>query len=249
MSNGREPQVIDTFLALTDTLVRDFDALDMLSMLSERCVQLLDVTAAGVILTDGTGPEGALSVAAASSERTRLLEVFAVAIDGGPCVDCVRSGQPVFTSDLTAPGARERWPRYAEVATDAGFHATHALPMRLRDDVVGVLTLLHTDQHVLADPDSRLGQALADAATIGLLHERAVRHAETVQEQLQGALNSRVIIEQAKGVLAHQANLDPEEAFTIMRSHARGHGLRLTDLARDVVDRTVDLTSLVRPAL
>src|ERR1044071_7697240 len=101
--NGREPQVIDTFLSLTDTLVRDFDALDMLTMLSERCVELLDVTAAGVILTDGTGREGGLSVAAASSERTRLLEVFAVAIEGGPCVDCVRTGQPVFTSDLTSP--------------------------------------------------------------------------------------------------------------------------------------------------
>ena len=249
MSNGREAQVIDTFLALTDTLVGDFDSLDMLTMLSERSVELLDVTAAGVILTDGTGPDGALSVAAASTERTRLLEVFAVGIDAGPCVDCVRSGQPVISEDLSRSGARDRWPHYTQGALDAGFRATHALPMRLRGDVVGVLTLLHTDQHTLTDVDTRLGQALADAATIGLLHERAVRRAETVTEQLQHALHSRVIIEQAKGVLATQADIRPDEAFTVLRSHARSHGLRLTDLARNVVERTVDLTSIVRPAL
>jgi GAF domain-containing protein len=245
MSNGRETRVIDAFVTLTDTLVQDFDALDMLTMLSERCVELLDVDAAGVILTDGTG---GLSVAAASSEQSRLLEVFAVAIDAGPCVDCVRSGRAVFSDDLTTATARQQWPRYAPGALDAGFRSTHALPMRLRDDVIGVLTLLHTDQHTLAESDARLGQALADAATIGLLHERAVQQAWTVQEQLQGALNSRVIIEQAKGVLAVQVDISPDDAFTVLRSHARSHGLRLTELARGVIERTVDLTSIVRPA-
>jgi len=247
VSNGREPRVIDTFLTLTDTLTRDFDALDMLTTLSESCVELLDVSAAGVILADTQG--GGLSVAAASSERTRLLGVFAVATGAGPCVDCVRTGLPVISEDLTTPSARQRWPRYVAGAHEAGFRATHALPMRLRDDVIGVLTLLHTDHHTLTDADTRLGQALADAATIGLLHERAVRHAETVQEQLQGALDSRVIIEQAKGVLAGSTDLAPEDAFSVLRSHARGQGIRLTDLARGVVDGTVDLTSIVRPAL
>lgn len=238
MSNGREPQVIDTFLALTDTLVHDFDALDMLTMLAERCTELLDVSAAGVILADG---QGGLSVAAASSERSMLLEVFAVAINGGPCVDCVRTGRPVTSDDLAAVGARQRWPRYAQGAEDAGFRATHALPMRLHDEVIGVLTLLHTDRHTLLDQDARLGQALADAATIGLLHERAVRHVETVQEQLQGALNSRIIIDQAKGVLATRTDLTPDGAFTVLRSHARTHGLRLTELARGVVEGEVDI--------
>lgn len=247
MSNGRELQVIDTFLALTDTLVGEFDALDFLTMLAERSVELLDVSAAGVILTDGNG--GALSVAAASSERSRLLEVFAVAIDAGPCVDCVHTGEPVISEDLTSTIAQKRWPRFTPGAAQAGFRAVHALPMRCRGQVIGVLTLLHTDTHTMTGPDARLGQALADAATIGLLHERAVRHAETVSEQLQGALNSRVIIEQAKGVLAAQAKIGPDDAFTILRSHARSHGLRLSDLARGVVERSVDLTSIVRPAL
>ena len=244
MSNDREPRVVETFLALTDTLVRQFDAIEMLTMLAERSVELLDVAAAGIILNDG---RGGLSVSGASSERSRLLEVFAVAIDAGPCVDCVRTGRPVIAEDLAAPEARERWPRFAGGAVDAGFRAAHALPMRLRDDVIGVLTLLHTRPHALTDPDSRLGQALADAATIGLLHERALRHAETVHEQLQNALNSRVIIEQAKGVLATRADVSPDHAFTVLRGHARSHGLRLTDLCREVVEGALDLSAAARP--
>jgi len=240
--NGREPQVIDTFLSLTDTLVSDFDALDMLTVLSERCVELLDVTAAGVILSDG---RNGLSVAAASSERSRLLELFAVAIDSGPCLDCVRDGVAVISGDLDSAEARRVWPHYTQGALEAGFHATHALPMRLRDDVIGVLTLLSTSPRPLGDDDARLGQALADAATIGLLSERAVRRAETVQEQLQSALNSRVIIEQAKGVLAATGDLTPEEAFVRLRAHARGRSRRLTDLARDVVERTVDARTVL----
>lgn len=242
MSNSRETRVIDAFLTVTDTLVHDFDALDMLTMLSERCVELLDVHAAGVILTDGTG---GLSVAAASSEQSRLLEVFAVAIDAGPCVECIRTGEAVVSEDLCTPAAREQWPRYAPGALGAGFRSTHALPMRLRGEVIGVLTLLHTDRHTLGESDARLGQALADAATIGLLHERAVQQAWTVQEQLQGALNSRVIIEQAKGVLSGQTGLQPDEAFTALRSLARQRGTRLTDLARAVVERTVDPATLL----
>ena len=212
---------------------------------SERSVELLDVSAAGIILVDGTG---GLSMAAASSERSRLLGVFAVAIDSGPCVDCVRTGRPVISPDLTSPGAHQAWPRYAAGAHEAGFRATHALPMRLREDVIGVLTLLHTDRHTLTEGDARLGRALADAATIGLLHERAVRHAETVQEQLQGALASRVIIEQAKGVLTAALDLAPDEAFTHLRRYARGRGARLTDVARAVVDRTLDPATVIGSA-
>lgn len=218
-------------------------------MLAERSVELLGVSAAGVILADVPGGHGGLSVAAASSERSRLLEVFAVAIDSGPWVDCVHTGQPVISPDLTDPAALARWPRFAAGAAQAGFRAAHALPMRCREQVIGVLALLHTAPHTLEEPETRLGQALADAATIGLLHERAVRHAETVTEQLQGALNSRVIVEQAKGVLAGQAGVSPEDAFLVLRSHARSHALRLSQLCRDVVTGTIDLATIARPAL
>lgn len=246
MGNGRETQVIDTFLSLTDTLVADFDALDFLTHLSERCVELLDISAAGVILVDG---RGGLGMTAASSERSRLLELFAVAIDAGPCVDCVHTGAPVISPDLTTPDARRRWPRFAAGAAEAGFRAAHALPMRLRGDVIGVVNMLHTDAHVLTGADARLGQALADAATIGLVSERAVRRAETVAEQLQGALDSRVIVEQAKGVLAGHLRATPDEAFTALRQHARSRGLRLSEVAHGVVEGRVDAADVVRPTV
>lgn len=246
MNTTREPLVIDTFLSLTDTLVHDFDAIDMLTMLTERSVDLLEVTAAGVILANG---QHGLSVAAASTEATRLLELFAVAIDSGPCIEAVRTGETVLSGNLASPESLNRWPRYTSQALDSGFHATHAVPMRLRDDVVGVLTLLHTDRSLLDDDDLRLSRALADAATIGLLHERALRRAETLQEQLQGALTSRIIIEQAKGVLAAHGGISPEAAFAALRGHARRHGTRLTPLAREIVEQGIDptLVLLERP--
>lgn len=234
---GRERRVAETFVALTDSLVTDFDAVDLMTTLAERSAELLDVAAAGVLLTDG---RGGLSVAAASLERSRLLEAFVVAIDAGPCVDCVRTGEPVTCEDLGVEP--RRWPRFAAGADEAGFRAVHALPMRLRDEVVGVLTLLHTDPHVLADDDRRLGQALADAATIGLLSERAVRNADVVAGQLRGALESRVLIEQAKGVLAARHGFSPDRAFQVLRNAARRRGRRLSALADDVVAGTVDLT-------
>ena len=228
-------RVLDTFVALTDTLVSDYDALDYMSMLVERAAEVLDVSAAGVILLDA---RGGLSVAAASSEQSRLLELFAVAIDAGPCVECVRSGAAVTCVDIVSD---TRWPRFSTGAAEAGFRAFHALPMRLRSDVVGVLTLLHSEPMTLGEDDRRLGQALADAAAVGLLHERAVRRAEVVAEQLQLALNSRVIIEQAKGVVAGTMATTPDEAFTLLRRHARTTGLKLTQLCRDVVDGRVEL--------
>lgn len=240
----REERVIDTFLALNDTLVSDFDAAAFLAMLAARSVELLDVSAAGIILRDG---HGGMSVAAASSERSRLLEMFAVAVDSGPCVDCLGTGRPVVCGDLTGAEASRRWPRFVAGAAEAGFRAVHALPMRLRGEVLGVLGLMHTDLHDLSAPDRRLGQALADAATIGLVHEREVRHAEALSEQLHGALQSRIVIEQAKGALAHRAGVSTAEAFVLLRGHARSRGMRLADLAPAVVDGSVDLAAIAPP--
>jgi GAF domain-containing protein len=234
MNGDREKRLTETFVTLCDTLVSEYDALEYMSMLAERTAEMLDAAAAGVILIDG---RGGLSVAAASSERSRLLEVFAVAIDAGPCVDCVRSGVAVSVPDISLETTR--WQRFATGAAEAGFLSFHALPMRLRDDTVGVLTVLDTKPGDLDDADRRLAQALADATTIGLLHERAVRRAETVSEQLQLALNSRVVIEQAKGVVAALRSISPDDGFVLLRSYARRNGRKLTELCRDVVnDRT-----------
>jgi GAF domain-containing protein len=220
----------DTFVELADTMVADFDVIDFLHLLTDRSVALLGASAAGVMLAD---PRGELRVAAASSEEAGLLELFQLQNDQGPCLECFRTGQPVTASDLTGPA--QRWPRFAEAVTRAGFATVEALPMRLRDQVVGALNLFRAGPARFYPADLRIGQALADVATIGLLHERNVRRRETVAEQLQGALNSRVIIEQAKGKLAERLGIDMDRAFTMLRDYARNTNQHLTDVARDFV--------------
>jgi len=230
-----EVQLADVFVEMADTLVDDFDVIDFLHGLAERCVQLLGVSAAGLLLTD---QQGALQVVAASSERIRLLELFQLQTDQGPCVDCFRTGQPVSVTDLPAAG---RWPRFTAAAAEVGYAAVHALPMRLRDEVIGALNLFDTDPGPLDAAKLRIGQALADVATIGLLQQRAIRRRDVLTEQLQTALNSRILIEQAKGVLAERLQVHLDDAFALLRDSARRHNRRLSDLARAVVDGTEQL--------
>ena len=220
----------ETFVELTDTMVADFDVIDFLHVLTDRSVVLLDVSAAGLLLAD---PRGELRVVAASSEAARLLELFQLQNDQGPCLDCFRTGQPV-TAGLDAEA--HRWPRFAAAARQAGFAAVQALPMRLRDQVIGALNLFRAVPGAFDPADIRIGQALADVATISLVHERSMRHSDTVNEQLQTALNSRVIIEQAKGKLAERLGLDMDQAFSVLRDHARTRNLRLSDVALAFID-------------
>ena len=222
-----------TFVELTDTMVADFDVIDFLHVLTDRSVQLLDVSAAGLLLAD---PRGVLRVVAASSEAARLLELFQLQNDQGPCLDCFRGGQPVTVADLNAEA--QRWPRFTAAAQQAGFAAVQALPMRLRGQVIGALNLFRAIPGAFDPANVRVGQALADVATISLLHERSMRHSDLLHEQLQAALNSRVIIEQAKGKLAERLGIDTTEAFSILRSFARNRNRRLADLAQALIDGT-----------
>ncbi|GAB3938618.1 hypothetical protein GCM10027614_19030 [Micromonospora vulcania] len=175
---------------------------------------------------------------AASSERTRLLELFQLQTDQGPCLDCFHSGQPVSVADLPIGG---RWPRFTAAAAEVGFAAVHALPMRLRTEVIGALNLFDVQPGALDADKLRMGQALADVATIGLLQQRAIERGDILTEQLQTALNSRVLIEQAKGVLAERLQVDVGEAFVLLREGARRHNRRLSDVARAIVDGTEQL--------
>ena len=227
----------ETFVELTDTMVAGFDVIDFLHVLTDRSVLLLDVSAAGLLLAD---PRGELRVVAASCEAARLLELFQLQSDQGPCLDCFRSGQPVAAADLDAEA--QRWPRFAPAARKAGFAAVQALPMRLREQVIGALNLFRAGPGAFDPADVRIGQALADVATISLLQERSMRHSDTLNEQLQTALNSRVVIEQAKGKLAERLGLDMGQAFSLLREHARARNLRLSALAQAVIDGTPNLT-------
>lgn len=235
-----DERLAQTFVELADTLVDEFDLVEFLHILVDRCVELLDVSAAGLMLADF---RGRLQVMASSSENIRLLELFQLQNDDGPCLECYRTGQPVDHPDLTC--ANDRWPRFAPAATEAGFRTVHALPMRLRAEILGAFNLFHTESHQLDSSVTQIGQAMADVAAIGLIQERSLRHHETLTDQLQIALNSRIIVEQAKGVLAERRGINPSEAFTLLRDYARNHHQRLTELAGAVVDGTTTATDLL----
>ncbi|MFF1699698.1 ANTAR domain-containing protein [Streptomyces sp. NPDC058257] len=228
-----------TFVELADTLVADFDLIDFLRLLTDRCVGMLGVSAAGVLLADR---DGALRVMAASDEQVRLLELFQLQNDEGPCLDCFRTGTPVTVPDLRTQSAR--WPRFTAQAQLHGFGAVQALPMRLRDEVVGALNLFRAAPGPFDPVGTPIAQALADVATISLLQQRSTHRATALNEQLQTALNSRVLIEQAKGKLAERHNMDMEQAFIALRRYARAHNRRLSDVARAFVEDSEPLAGL-----
>ncbi|MEV8015565.1 GAF and ANTAR domain-containing protein [Streptomyces sp. NPDC086554] len=236
-SPPREERLSAAFVELADTLVRDFDVIGFLHTLAEHCVDLLDVSAAGVLLST---PTGQVVDAAASDERIRVLEMNSIEWDEGPCRDCVLGGQQVPDVPLDTEAARKRWPRFAPCAVELGLTSVVAAPLRLHDQVIGALNLFRSEPGPLDAPQLRLGQALADTATIGVLQQRAVSEQMVVSAQLQSALDSRIVIEQAKGYLAHRRRTGVEEAFTVMRQYARSHNARLTDVARQVLEGTAD---------
>ena len=227
---SRESSLARTFVQLTDTLVADFDVVELLTLLADRCVELLDVGAAGLMLA---GADGELRVMASSSEAMRVLELYELQAQEGPCLDCHRSGRPVSVPDLATAGSR--WPRFAPEARAAGFVAVQALPMRLRGTVVGALNLFRAQPGEMSPADLGVAQALTDVATIAILHHRASREAQVLNEQLNLALNTRIVVEQAKGMLAEALNLDMEAAFAVLRGHARRHNVRLAELAHRII--------------
>jgi GAF domain-containing protein len=241
---GREQLVSRAFVALADTLVDTYDIIDLLDHLVAYSVELLDADAAAIMLADA---HGELRAVAASSEDAEMMELLQLQAEQGPCVDCFRGAAPVSVADLNQ--AADRWPRFvASLGQHGPFAAVHAVPLRLRGQAIGALNLLHRTPGSLSEDDLALGQALADVATIGILQERAIHRSEVVNEQLQTALNSRVVIEQAKGVLAHHLGISTDEAFNRLRDYVRGHNLRLADVARLLATRQLDPRMLALPA-
>ncbi|MFC7308638.1 ANTAR domain-containing protein [Streptomyces monticola] len=229
----------ETFVELADNLVADFDLIDFLRLLTDRCVGMLDVTAAGVLLADH---DGELRVMAASDEQVRLLELFQIQSNEGPCLECFHTGAPVAVADLSTQTAR--WPRFTEAAHLCGFGAVHAVPMRLRDEAVGALNLFRATSGPFDPLGASIAQALADVATISLLQQRSTQRTTVLNEQLQTALNSRVLIEQAKGKLAERQGIDMEQAFSALRGYARAHNRRLSDVARAFINDDEPLAGL-----
>lgn len=235
----REQRLAEVFVELADTLVEEFDVVDFLQTLTERCVELVDTDAAGLMLDD---QRGNLQLVAHTHESARLLELFELQKQEGPCLDCFATGQVIANIDLTT--AADRWPVFTQAARDVGFGTSHAVPLRLRRQVIGALNLFTSGSRPLSDDQLAVVRGLADIATIGLLHERAMRDQILLSEQLQTALHSRIVIEQAKGVLSAQAGTTVETAFAHLRTHARRTGQALTTLAAAVVEGHLDAEAL-----
>jgi len=231
----READVVRSLVEMADTLVDDYDVVDLLTGLADRCVNLLGVSAAGVMLVS---PEGSLGLVASSSEAMRLLELFELQAQEGPCLDAFRTGQPVDHESLEAGSGR--WPSFSAAALQAGFRSALALPLRLREATLGALNLLSVTRTPMDKADVVVARAFADLATLSIAQHRAAAEAQRLNEQLAAALASRVVIEQAKGVISERAGVDLAEAFSRLRRYARDHNRRLTDVAQAAIDGTLD---------
>jgi GAF domain-containing protein len=227
----RETELTAAFVKLADTLVDDFDIIEFLERVVQRCARLLGADAVGVLLTDASGE---LALAAASSKQMQAVELFQVQQSQGPCWDAYQSGEQVIADNLAHE--RHRWPKMAPRALELGLVAVHAFPMRLREKRIGALNLFSSHTGPLTETDIRVAQAMADIATIGIIHARQAQAAEQVSTQLQYALDARVVVEQAKGVLAAQHNMSPADAFELMRDYARPRQLRIREVAQAVLD-------------
>lgn len=228
---AEQSEVVGALLGLADTLVANFDVYDMLQRLVDECTRLLDVPAAGLLLA---GKDGGLQVAAASSGKIRVLELIQLQVDRGPCLEAYSLGERVVAANPAQ--LRLRWHEFAEDVVAAGFCSVAAVPLRLRGNTLGVMGMFSHREHVPVEADVDVAQALADMATIALLQQRAVEDSHTLADQLQSALDSRVLIEQAKGVVASQLAIDVGDAFVAIREHARTNQLPLRQVAQDLVE-------------
>ncbi|MGW1490449.1 ANTAR domain-containing protein [Streptomyces sp. NPDC002402] len=241
---SREQQVSAVFVQVADSLIDDFDLIEFLEQLCAHCVTLLDVSAAGILLAN---EKDAMQTIAASDEATHLLELFALQHNQGPCLECYRSGTARTNIDLNSPTATSAWPAFAARARRSGLRTSHVFPLRLRNRAVGAMNVFHTSLQPLSPQDASLAQALADVATIALLQQRDLDQEQAEKAQLQRALTTRILIEQAKGILAERWNTNPDIAFATLRTYARAHQLRISDCARQIIDQTLDTNDIPHP--
>ena len=233
---SREGRLNAAFAALTDTLTSEYDVVELLHTLMGECIGLLDVQAGGLLLAN---PQGELELVASTSEAASFVEVMQLNAGAGPCIDCFHTGEPVSVPDVR--DAPSDWAPFTDAALQEGYHSTYGVPLRVRSEIIGAMGLFRTGTGDLAPADAAIAEALANVAAIGILQERVLRESAIVAEQLQRALDSRVLIEQAKGVLAALHDLDMDQAFQMLRDHARRNNLNLHVVAQGVIDRTVQI--------
>lgn len=229
-TRSREDRLVETFVNVADSLVAEYDIVDLLQTLVDECADIFDASAAGILLV---APDGGLEVVVSTNESSDFLGIVQAKSGDGPCVEAITTGRAVSIDDLEAVDAQ--WSYFADQALRSGYRSIHAIPMRLRDATIGSLNLFRATTGHLGEADIVAAQALADVATISILQERALRESDLARQQLQRALDSRIVIEQAKGVLAQRHGIDMGSAFDLIRRHARSTHLRLGQAAEDIV--------------
>lgn len=235
----REQRLNAAFVRVADTLIADYDIIDLMHSLLEVCTNVLDVEAGGLVLADESGE---LQLLASTSEQADFVEVMQLNAGAGPCVDSFRTGSVISVGDIELSGGP--WPAFQRAALQQGFRSVHATPMRLRGQVLGAMNLFGVQVGELNAPDVAVAQALADVATIGILQERSIRETSVIAEQLQWALDSRIVIEQAKGVVSATGKLTMDESFTALRCYARRTNTTLRNVAQGVIERTIDVLAI-----
>jgi GAF domain-containing protein len=238
----RESQIGEAFVAVADTLTKDFDVVDLLHTLVEQCNRILHTDAGGLMLVDGVGR---LQLMTSSSEAAEFVEVMQLNAESGPCIDCFTTESAISVPDITAASL---WPAFRSAALQQGFLSVHATPLKLRGTVIGTLNLFRAREGALDERDAALAQALSDVATIGILQERLIKEGTLLAEQLHRALDSRILIEQAKGMIAHSLSVTMEEAFDIIRSHARNHNVTIRAVALGISGRTLSIRNVALAA-
>ena len=239
-AKSREEKINAAFVSMTDALMSEYDIVDLLSTLLNACIDVLDMDAGGILLADSSGN---LELVASTSEEAEIVETIIVAAGEGPCIECYDTADAVSVPDIEL--VAEKWPKFYASAKEQGFLSTYAVPMRLRDEVMGVMNILSSQPLEISEGDGKIAQALADLAVLGVLHERNFRTPVVVTEQLHLALDTRILIEQAKGVLAQREHLTMTEAFDALRHYARENGLPLRRVAEATVHRTLDTQDVV----
>ena len=236
MPDNREQQLVDTFLSLADSLTDRFDVVDVLDTLAERCAALLSATGVGVLIENA---RGSLEVVASSGHKSELLEIMQLAFDEGPCIEAYHSGNVVLIEEIEE--IADQWPKFAAAAKSLGFRSVYAMPMRLRDTTIGSLNMFRMTTGPVDPADAAVARAFTEVATITILQQRSLTEAALVREQLETALASRIVIEQAKGIIASTHGVDMEAAFGYIRNRARSTKTPLSDIARAIVEGAAPL--------
>jgi len=236
MADNREKDLLDVFVLLADSLRTGHDIIDTMDILVQSSTTFTSAVEAGLMLADAGGT---LHVVASTSERVAEVEEAQLGLHEGPCLVSFRTALPVEVPDIAA--SRSRWPDFAAVAESRGFLAAHAVPLRHRTTTLGGINLFGDRLGALSDRDATLVEAMAQMATISVIQHQIAAKQATVNDQLQNALESRMLIEQAKGVLSQLHTVQVDDAFRMMRTYARSTGTKLRDVAENVVRRRLEL--------